>query len=82
LIETIAIVLLVSWGRVLEVLDEETMSGLRTPSYTLPPSGGAVWASRNVIITISAVRQMSSCHAFFRCKRGGTRSSEEAFRYH
>jgi hypothetical protein len=45
LIETIAIVLLVVWGRVLEVLDEETLSGLRTPSYTLSPSGGAVWAS-------------------------------------
>ena len=82
LIETIAIVLVVIWGRVFEVIDEETLSGLKTPSYTLSPSGGAVLSSRNVMITTSAFRLMSSCFVSLGCNRGLHTSAEGAFRYH
>jgi hypothetical protein len=84
LIDTIAVILVVGCGCgcLLEVLDEETLSEVWTPSYTFPASGGAVLSSLNVIITVSALRQMSSCHALLGCKRGDLKSAEGAFRYH
>jgi len=64
------------------MLDEEILSGSSTPSYTLAPSGGAVLSSRNVIITVSAFHQVSSCLAYLGCKRGLHTWAEGAFRYH
>ena len=82
LIETMVVVVAMGCYWVFEVFDGETLSRLRTPSYTLSPTDGAVLPSRNVIITISAFHQMSSCFVSLGCNRGLNTSAEGAFRYH